>query len=146
MVSLFSVDHLVDFPSIDSKKLSYELVSDTDMLELAKSKTFALSCAVSTNGELVALYARDRKIRVFEVRSGKLVRTIDDNAQIYVDYQLTKGTEGAAVVKSDMLYLEKLDFERRMAVEKDIERQWDLSKANLKQKKDSLLLSQHPEA
>jgi hypothetical protein len=24
-----------------------------------------------------------------------------------------------------MLYLEKLDFERRMAVEKDIERQWD---------------------
>ena len=27
-----------------------------------------------------------------------------------------------------MLYLEKLDFERRMAVEKDIERQWDLTK------------------
>lgn len=73
----------IEFPD---NKLSYELASDTDMLELAKSKTFALSCAVSTSGELVALYARDRKIRVFDVRSGKLVRTIDDNAQIYVDY------------------------------------------------------------
>jgi len=28
-----------------------------------------------------------------------------------------------------MLYLEKLDFERRMAVEKDLERQWDLVRA-----------------
>ncbi len=29
------------------------------------------------------------------------------------------------MAKSDMLYLEKLDFERRMAVERDIEKQWD---------------------
>jgi len=28
-----------------------------------------------------------------------------------------------------MLYLEKIDFERRMAVERDLERQWDSSEA-----------------
>ena len=27
------------------------------------------------------------------------------------------------------MYLEKLDFERRMAVEKEVEKHWDLSKA-----------------
>jgi hypothetical protein len=33
---------------------------------------------------------------------------------------VTKGSGAAA--KADMLYLEKLDFERRIAVEKDIEK------------------------
>lgn len=43
----------------------------------------------------------------------------------------------AAGIKSDMLYLEKLDFERRMAVERDLEKQWDLTKTpTLKQRKE----------
>ena len=46
---------------------------------------------------------------------------------------MTKGTGAAA--KADMLYLEKLDFERRMAVEREIEKQWDLVKAPPKPKK-----------
>jgi hypothetical protein len=39
-----------------------------------------------------------------------------------------------------MLYLEKLDFERRMAVERDIEKQWDLVKAPAKPKKGQELI------
>lgn len=113
-----------EFPSNDEKKLEYELITDTDFLELARAKTFALSMAVSNNGQLLAIYARDRRIRIFNIKTGKLLRTVDDQTQIYIDYQLTKGT-GGSVAKADMLYLEKLDFERRMAVEKDIERQWD---------------------
>ena len=46
---------------------------------------------------------------------------------------MTKGS--GATAKADMLYLEKLDFERRIAVEKDIEKQWDLVKAPGKPKK-----------
>ena len=89
--------------------------------------------AVSYNGEMLAIYARDRRIRIFNIKTGKLLHKIDEQTSIYVDYQLTKGT--GAVAKADMLYLEKLDFERRMAVEKDIEKQWDLLKSLPKSKK-----------
>ncbi len=96
------------------------MISDTDLLELAVKKTFALSTAISNDGNIMAFYCRDRQIRIFEVRSGKLLRTLDESLQLYIDYQNQKGTTQAQ--KGDMLYLEKLDFERRMAVEKDLER------------------------
>jgi hypothetical protein len=66
---------------------------------------------------------------VFDVTSGKIMCTVEDSTQIYYDFQSAKGTVGLNITKSDMLYLEKLDFERRMAVEKDLERQWDLVRA-----------------
>ena len=59
--------------------LGYELVSETDFMQLAKNRTYALSCAVSNSGELVAMYCRDRKIRIFNVRTGKLIRMTDDS-------------------------------------------------------------------
>jgi hypothetical protein len=46
---------------------------------MAKQKTFALSMAVGNKGELVAFYGRDRKVRIFDFRSGKLLQTIDDS-------------------------------------------------------------------
>ena len=67
-----------EFPSTDFKKLKYELITDTDFLELAKAKTFALSMAVSNNGEILAIYACDRKVRIFNIITGKLLRTVDD--------------------------------------------------------------------
>lgn len=68
------------------ESLDFNLVIDTDLLEIAKSKTFALSCAASNTGEFMAFYTRDRKIRVFSIKSGKLLRTIDDSLQQYIDY------------------------------------------------------------
>lgn len=69
----------------------------------------------------MAIFSRDRKIRIFNICNGKLIRTVDDSTQLYIDYQASKGST-KELIKSDMLYLEKLDFERRMAVEKDIEK------------------------
>lgn len=66
-----------DFPT-DEKKLKFELISDTDFLELAKIKTCALSCTVSNSGEMIAFYCKDRKIRIFTIRNGKLIKTIDE--------------------------------------------------------------------
>ena len=121
-----------EFPT-DHKTLKFELLTDTDLFDLAKAKTFALTMVINNSGELIAVYARDRKIRIFNIVTGKLLKTIEEQTQIYIDYQVTKGSGAAA--KTDMLYLEKLDFERRMAVEKDIEKQWDLLKAPQKPKK-----------
>ncbi len=52
---------------------------ESDFMDLAKCKTYALSAALSNNGELFAIYSRDRKIRIFDIKSGKLIRTIDDS-------------------------------------------------------------------
>lgn len=73
-------------------------------MALAKAKTFALSIAGSTSGTMIAIYARDRRVRVFDVARGALLLTVDDSTQQYIDYQESKGT------RADMLYLEKLDF------------------------------------
>lgn len=66
-----------EFPS-DNKRLQYELITSTDFLELAKVKTFALSMSISNSGDLIAVYARDRKIRIFNVVTGKLLKTIEE--------------------------------------------------------------------
>lgn len=66
-----------EFPT-DNKRLQYELITSTDFLELAKAKTFALSIAVSNSGDFIVVYARDRKIRIFNVLTGKLLKTIEE--------------------------------------------------------------------
>ena len=66
-----------EFPT-DNKRLQYELITSTDFLELAKAKTFALSIAVSNSRDLIVVYARDRKIRIFNVLTGKLLKTIEE--------------------------------------------------------------------
>ena len=66
-----------EFPT-DNKRLQYDLITSTDFLELAKAKTFALSIAVSNSGDLIVVYARDRKIRIFNMLTGKLLKTIEE--------------------------------------------------------------------
>ena len=79
VIQLLITPLFVDFPKPDDKKLNFEYVSDTDLLELAKKKTFALSCAISNNGTMIALYCRDRKIRIFIITSGTLIVTIEES-------------------------------------------------------------------
>ena len=79
-----------DFPEssdrLAHKKLSFDLISDTDFLpEFIRNKTCALSCTLSNNGLMIAFYCRDRKIRVFSIRTGKLVRSFDETLQSYID-------------------------------------------------------------
>eukprot|EP00347_Sterkiella_histriomuscorum_P006628 403352043 len=107
-----------EFPQ-DNRKVTFELVSDTGLLELVKNKTCALSMALSNDGQKVVLYCKDRKIRLFRIGDGKLLKTFDESLQKYVDDQLSIKS------KNDMLYLDKSDFERRLATEKEIEKQWD---------------------
>jgi len=61
-----------EFPT-DHKSLKYELLTDTDLLDLGKAKTFALTVSMNNSGELIAVYARDRKIRIFNIVTGKLL-------------------------------------------------------------------------
>lgn len=74
----------IDFPC-DSKRLSFELMTDTDLFELVKHKTCALSCAFSSDGSKLAMYCRDRRVRVFEVKTGKLKKIYNETLETYID-------------------------------------------------------------
>lgn len=103
-----------DFPTT----VSYEFMSDTGFMELVRAKTHALSVCVRE--EILAMYCRDRKVRIFSIKSGKLLKTIDETLAQY-----------SVAEKGSIMYLEKFDLERRMAVEREIERQWDTPDAIL---------------
>ena len=115
-----------ELPAKEEARLSFDLISDTSLMSLVKAKTYALSAALSETH--LAFYCRDRKIRIFNIKSGALTSVIDDSLQIYIDYQATALTVTKTAFKSDLNYLEKLDFERRMAGERDIEKAWDAPK------------------
>lgn len=68
-------------------------MSETDLLSLASSKTCALTCSVSNISDMIAVYGKDRLIRIFNLRSGKLVRTIDDSFGAYQKTQSDKSDE-----------------------------------------------------
>jgi peptidylprolyl isomerase domain and WD repeat-containing protein 1 len=59
----------------DYGRLAFEVLSDTDYCELVLKKTFALAVEFSHDGHLMAIFCRDRRIRIFEFKTGKLVKT-----------------------------------------------------------------------
>jgi len=73
-----------DFPA-DGKRVTFDLISDTDLMSLVKAKTYALSCTFTDS--LLVFFCRDRKIRIFWLKSGKLLRTLDESIASYVEYQ-----------------------------------------------------------
>lgn len=46
---------------------------DTDLFEYVKNKTYPVSLAFSTDGKKFATISTDRRVRVFNVLTGKLV-------------------------------------------------------------------------
>lgn len=58
--------------------VSYKYKSDTDLYELAKSKTTALSIDVSPDGELFACVCADKFVRLWRSATGKLFKKVDE--------------------------------------------------------------------
>jgi peptidylprolyl isomerase domain and WD repeat-containing protein 1 len=56
---------------------------DTDLYEYAKIKATVLSIAFSRDGKKMAVMSDDRKIRVFNFLTGKIVQTIDESLEVY---------------------------------------------------------------
>lgn len=57
-------------------------------------------------------------IRIFKFYNGKLFKVFNETVQTYIDDQQNP--------KADMLVLDRIDFERRLAVEKEIDKLWDI--------------------
>ncbi|XWS28600.1 hypothetical protein CRYUN_Cryun25bG0084400 [Craigia yunnanensis] len=94
-------------------EVNFRLKSDTNLFEIAKCKTTISAIEVSPDGKQFSITSPDRRIRVFWFRTGKLRRVYDESLEVAQDLQRSD---------APMYRLEAIDFGRRMAVEKEIEK------------------------
>ncbi|XVF19749.1 hypothetical protein REPUB_Repub11eG0137600 [Reevesia pubescens] len=93
--------------------VNFRLKSDTNLFEIAKCKTSVSAIEVSPDGKQFSITSPDRRIRVFWFRTGKLRRVYDESLEVAQDLQRSD---------APLYRLEAIDFGRRMAVEKEIEK------------------------
>uniref|UniRef100_A0A1Q3F9E7 peptidylprolyl isomerase n=1 Tax=Culex tarsalis TaxID=7177 RepID=A0A1Q3F9E7_CULTA len=102
-----------------SKLVNFESKLDTSLYEFAKSKTVVTSLAFSVDGKKFATVSTDRKVRVFGLLSGKLLRVYDESLARYSESQQLSQA------------LSNMEFGRRMANERDLEKSDSFSLINI---------------
>ncbi|ORM39504.1 Peptidyl-prolyl cis-trans isomerase CYP71 [Babesia sp. Xinjiang] len=99
------------FPSRHSQ-LSFQMKGDTDLYELRKLNTHAVSIAISPSGEFAAMHCHDGMIRLYRFRTLRLFRVYDESLMMYSAAQSDPNAE--------TLHLDPLDFVKRRAQELEI--------------------------
>jgi len=93
-------------------KLKFSFKSETHLYELLKNKTFAISIGLSGDGQLFVLTCEDGRLRIFRFNTCKMVRAYDESLEMFTAAQSDPNM-------SD-LHLDRFDFGRRIAVEKEM--------------------------
>lgn len=78
----FNTDQDVDY-KFPGNTVHFKYKTDTDLYELAKCKTYALSIAFSPDGKLFACTAPDRHVRVFHFLTGKKSRVFNESLEVF---------------------------------------------------------------
>lgn len=92
------------------KAVSFDSKMDTDLYEFAKNKTVVTGISLNHDGKKFATISTDRKVRVFHFLSGKLFRVYDEALARFSEQQHTSHA------------IPNMEFGRRMANERDIEK------------------------
>ncbi|XP_017774692.1 PREDICTED: peptidylprolyl isomerase domain and WD repeat-containing protein 1 [Nicrophorus vespilloides] len=92
------------------KNVGFDSKLDTDLFEYAKNKTVPTGLAISKDGQKFATTSTDRRVRVFSFYTGKLLRVLDETLPRFTESQQSKQ------------HLPNMEFGRRMAVERDLEK------------------------
>jgi peptidylprolyl isomerase domain and WD repeat-containing protein 1 len=100
------------------KNVLFEHKLDTDLYEFVKHQAIPLNLSFSPDGKMFVVMASDRKVRLFHFLTGKLHLVLDESLQLYSDLQ-QKNPQ-----------LPNMEFGRRLAVEKEIEKTSTLPLAN----------------
>ncbi|CAD7014864.1 unnamed protein product [Ceratitis capitata] len=99
--------HDYKFPQ---KLVTFESKLDTSLFEFAKNKALVTGLAVAPDGRRFAAISNDRKVRLFQFNTGKLIRVLDEALTTYTQMQQTPHA------------LPNMEFGRRMAVERDLDK------------------------
>ncbi|XP_055690534.1 peptidylprolyl isomerase domain and WD repeat-containing protein 1 [Lutzomyia longipalpis] len=102
-----------------SKIVSFNSKLDTSLFEFAKQKTIVSSLEFSEDGKKFATLSLDRMVRVFAFLSGRLLRVFDESLARFSERH------------QEHPRLPNMEFGRRMANEKDLEKSDKLSQANV---------------
>lgn len=89
--------------------VAFRFKCDTDLFEFVQAKTRVLAFTLNQQGTQFAAMGLDRLIRVFNFRTGKLSRKIDETFGVLHEMQA-----------SSTYALESFDFGRRMALEREL--------------------------
>lgn len=101
------------------RNVSFESKLDTDLFQFAKSKTVPTGLAFSPDGNKFATISTDRRIRIFNFKTGKLVLVLDESLPRFTELQ--QATQ----------QLPNMEFGRRMALERDLEKSDSYCLANI---------------
>lgn len=100
-------NHDYKFPS---RIVSFESKLDTSLFEFAKCKTIVTGLAFARDGRKFATISTDRKVRLFNFLTGKMLKVLDETLPRFAELQQKKQT------------LPNMEFGRRMATEKELEK------------------------
>lgn len=109
-------DYTHQFPT---KKVHFESKLDTALYDFAKNKTIVTGLDVSADGKRFATISTDRKVRIFNFLTGKLFRVFDEALARFQELQQTPNA------------LPNMEFGRRMATERDLEKSEYFNNANI---------------
>lgn len=91
--------------------VAFTLKLDTDLYALAKAGAVAHCLEVSPDGEKFVAVSDDRRVRVWRLRTGRLLRVYDETLEAAQELQRTG---------SELNRLDPIDFGRRLAVEREL--------------------------
>jgi len=106
----------LSFP--EDGRLKFELLSETDFYSLIENETFALSMEFSPDSNLLAIYCKDCKIRVFHFITGRLIQVIDESVQALIAAQESEEPDALVFMQNEQ------DFQAKIAGYKEAMRLW----------------------
>lgn len=92
------------------RNVAWKYKTDTDLYEFARCRTCPTALTFSPDGSRIATIALDRKVRIFQFRTGKLIRVFDESLKMFTELQQMKQQ------------LPDMEFGRRMASERELDK------------------------
>ena len=109
-------------------------LNDTDLYSLLRKKTHAICLAVSPSGTLFCIYGADRKVRIFDYKTGKITVQYDERMKVYdamvqrQQKQLAANNGNDDLIGSNSNGMDAIDYGKRAATEREMSETFILNK------------------
>merc|ERR1719506_2474390 len=94
------------------RQLRFSFKSETHLYELLKNQTYALSLTLSPDCSMFCATCDDGRLRIFRFTTGRMFRAYDESLEMFTAAQSDPNMTD--------LHLDRFDFGRRIAVEKEM--------------------------
>lgn len=104
-----------------SPKFGYQSTFDTDLYALTDHSLKAISIAVAKTGKYFAVCCSDWSVRIFDVNSGKIIRTIEDDMPTVlpiISKNQKSDSKDEDSKKEELYGLDQDDYDQRVLIER----------------------------